>query len=171
MGRRPGRRHPPLGSERGLPDMRLGERVAELRKERGWSQAELGRRVGVAGSTIMRIERGADQNISQSTLMGLAVAFGVAPAILLGDAPAHAGPPLAQLRAAGFGEAELRDLAARWPGLSEAKRGRFTRAADVVYTQHERLEAELHAEMAALEAERERAARQTPQGHTGPAVC
>src|SRR6476469_2524379 len=122
--------------------MRLGERVAELRKARGWSQNELGRRVGIAGTTIMRIERGADQNISQSTLMGLAVAFGVAPAVLLGDAPAHAGPPLAQLRAAGFGEAERRYLAARWPAMSEAERGRFTRAADLMYAQHQSLEAE-----------------------------
>ena len=171
LARRPGPKYQALGVGREGERMQLGERVAAMRKARGWSQAELGRRTGVAQTTILRIERGQDRNVSQATIMGLALAFGCAPADLLGDTTAPAGPPLAQLRAAGFTERELAGLRARWPSLSLAEQGRYQRLADVVYTQQARLDAEraaLQEDLAALKAEQERPPEHAPRRHTRP---
>ncbi|MFJ6631972.1 helix-turn-helix domain-containing protein [Streptomyces sp. NPDC091376] len=46
------------GGERDPVDVRLAERLAELRADRGWSLDELARRSGVSRSTLSRAERG-----------------------------------------------------------------------------------------------------------------
>lgn len=56
--------------------IRLGLRIAELRKERGWTQGELAERCGLGRSHIVRIEQGA-YNIQLDTLALVAEAFGM----------------------------------------------------------------------------------------------
>ena len=56
--------------------IRIGLRIAELRKERDWTQEELAKRCNLGRSHIARIERGM-YNIQLDTLSIIAGAFGM----------------------------------------------------------------------------------------------
>ena len=59
-----------------LERIRIGLRVAEIRKERGWTQTELGERCGIRQTHIARIENG-KYNVQIDTLAAIAKAFGM----------------------------------------------------------------------------------------------
>ena len=56
--------------------MRIGQRIAQLRKEAGMSQAELAEKIGTKQHAITRIEKGAF-NIGFDTLQSIAEVFGL----------------------------------------------------------------------------------------------
>lgn len=58
-------------------------RIRAARKDRGVSQRELARALGVAQSTLSRIERG-ERRVSVDRLVAIARALGVRPADMLG---------------------------------------------------------------------------------------
>jgi transcriptional regulator with XRE-family HTH domain len=60
----------------------FGGRVRALRAARGWSQMELGHRAGRHFSFVSSIERG-ERNVTLLTLLQLAEALGVDPAVLV----------------------------------------------------------------------------------------
>lgn len=56
--------------------IRIGLRIAELRKAKGWTQEELANRCNLGRSHIVRIEQG-KYNIQLDTLSIIAGAFGM----------------------------------------------------------------------------------------------
>jgi len=61
----------------------VGERVLALRNERGWSQLKLAKKLGVARTTIEKLESGQTATPSAETLLHLAEALGVDPWVIL----------------------------------------------------------------------------------------
>lgn len=59
------------------------ENVRRLRTEKGWSQEETARRAGLGFHQYQRFELGTSRNPSLSTVVGIALAFGVEPGVLL----------------------------------------------------------------------------------------
>lgn len=56
--------------------IRIGQRIAEIRKQKGWTQEELAIRCGLGRSHIVRIEQGC-YNVQVDTLALIADAFGM----------------------------------------------------------------------------------------------
>lgn len=73
-------------------DLRLGERLAQLRRRRGMTQEALAERSGVSVSVIRKLERGERDSAGLSTLRKLASALGVPTMELFTPAPAFVGP-------------------------------------------------------------------------------
>lgn len=61
----------------------VGERILALRHERGWSQLKLAKKLGVARTTIEKLESGQTAAPSAETLLHLADALGVDPWVIL----------------------------------------------------------------------------------------
>lgn len=59
----------------------FGKRVARERKARGWSLRALGDRCGLAGSGVLRIENGADPQLSSVIALAAALDLTVADLI------------------------------------------------------------------------------------------
>ncbi|GAA5066124.1 XRE family transcriptional regulator [Thermocatellispora tengchongensis] len=71
-------------------EVRLAERLAELRAERGWSLEELAERTGVSRSTLSRLERG-EISPTAALLNRLCAAYGRTMSRLLAEV--ESGPP------------------------------------------------------------------------------
>lgn len=65
----------------------IGHRVRKLREQRGWSQVQLAYKAGTVPNVISRLETGAVEEPSLSTLRALATALGVDVADLLNGDP------------------------------------------------------------------------------------
>lgn len=70
-----------------LLQMKIGQRIAELRQARGWSQAFLASKAGVTASAINQIESGLTKQPKIETLFPIADALGVDPRELAGLEP------------------------------------------------------------------------------------
>lgn len=64
----------------------LGKQVLAQRKEKKLSQEELGKMAGISRNYVSMIERGEADSISKKVIDRLAVALGVSPAELTGEA-------------------------------------------------------------------------------------
>ncbi|HEY8023279.1 MAG TPA: XRE family transcriptional regulator [Burkholderiaceae bacterium] len=70
-------------------DLRLAQRLAQLRTERGWSLDELAQSTGISRATLSRLERG--ETSPTANLMGkLCTAYGMTMSRMLGTLERHA---------------------------------------------------------------------------------
>lgn len=70
-------------------DQAMAKRIKELRERAGLTQSELAKRAGLEQGHISRIERGAQKDISLSTLQAIARALAVPLAVILEGYEAH----------------------------------------------------------------------------------
>jgi transcriptional regulator with XRE-family HTH domain len=59
------------------------ETIRELRESKGWTQQELADKTGVSRQTISKLENGHELDPRKSTLLLLAMAFGIDPQELM----------------------------------------------------------------------------------------
>lgn len=62
-------------------------RIAELRAVKGWTQAELAKAAGVSRATVNRIESGAVEGVTLTTVEALADALGIEAGYLIEHTP------------------------------------------------------------------------------------
>ncbi len=67
--------------------MEIGEKIKERRCEIGLSQTELGKRMGVTRSTVCKVEKGAEANLTIDRIRAFADALGCSVGYLIGEKP------------------------------------------------------------------------------------
>lgn len=65
------------------PELRLGERIRQLREANGWSQGFLARKIGVSRPTVTQWESGDTKNIKHKNLLALCKALDISLETLL----------------------------------------------------------------------------------------
>ena len=89
-----------------MEEMRIGNRIATLRKQKGWSQKELGEKIGVRQSVISRYESG-DITLSPDDIIKFADIFDVTCDFLLRGYDAQ---NVDTGKATGFGNGTIKKL-------------------------------------------------------------
>lgn len=59
------------------PELRLGERIRQLREANGWSQGFLARKIGVSRPSVTQWESGDTKNLKHKNLIALSKAFSI----------------------------------------------------------------------------------------------
>ena len=68
----------------GAVDVKIGQRIRELRRARGMTQQELGDLLGVKNAAVHKYEKGLVVNLKRETVAKMAQIFGVTPGYIMG---------------------------------------------------------------------------------------
>lgn len=71
--------------------MGIGEKIKELREERGLTQTELGKHMGVTRSTVCKVEKGLEANLTIDRIRAFADALGCSIYDLIDEPTASEG--------------------------------------------------------------------------------